>query len=118
MATQKPTVTGTTHTLPFKILDPRAFERMCMWVIEREGYERAEHLGLAGSEQGRDVIACKSTSRGEELWYFQCKRYISIGTSTLRRKGGKTAFQRKLLRYQAELRRLGLKVKLQRPART
>jgi len=52
--------------------------------VEREGYTRAEHLGLAGSEQGRDVVAYKPTPSGEELWYFQCKRYRSIGAKTLK----------------------------------
>jgi len=69
----QPSITGTTHTLPFDRLSPRDFERLCLWLIEREepalpvpsaaegslskGYERAEHLGAAGSEQGRDIVA-------------------------------------------------------------
>jgi hypothetical protein len=39
---------------------------------------------LAGSEQGRDVIAYNPTPHGEELWYFQCKRYRSINARTLK----------------------------------
>lgn len=66
----KPTITGTAHPLPFNQLSPRDFERLCLWLVEREGYERAEHLGAAGSEQGRDLIAW----RGDELWAFQSKR--------------------------------------------
>jgi hypothetical protein len=66
----KPTFTGTTHTLPFHQLSPRDFERMCLWLVEREGFERAEHLGAAGSEQGRDIVAW----RDGQLWVFQCKR--------------------------------------------
>jgi formylglycine-generating enzyme required for sulfatase activity len=80
----KPVLTGTTHTLPFGQLSPRDFERLCLWLVEREGYERAEHLGAAGSEQGRDVIAHRDTPTGEELWYFQCKRYRTIGATTLK----------------------------------
>ena len=53
----QPLITSTTHTLPFDKLSPRDFERLCLWLVEREGYERAEHLGAAGSEQGRDVVA-------------------------------------------------------------
>ena len=53
----QPTITRTTHTLPFDKLSPRDFERLCLWLVEREGYERAEHLGAAGSEQGRDIVA-------------------------------------------------------------
>jgi len=66
----KPTTTGTAHTLPFNQLSPRDFERLCLWLVEREGYKRAEHLGAAGSEQGRDLIAW----RRDALWAFQCKR--------------------------------------------
>jgi hypothetical protein len=69
-AVHPPALTGTTHTLPFDKLSPRDFERLCLWLVEREGYERAEHLGAAGSEQGRDLLAW----RGAELWAFQCKR--------------------------------------------
>jgi len=71
----KPPITGTTHTLPFEKLSPRDFERLCLWLVEREGYERAEHLGAAGGEQGRDVVAW----HGGELWAFQCKRVQSFG---------------------------------------
>jgi len=41
---------STTHTLPFDKLSPRNFERLCLWLVEREGYERAEHLSAASSE--------------------------------------------------------------------
>jgi formylglycine-generating enzyme required for sulfatase activity/energy-coupling factor transporter ATP-binding protein EcfA2 len=74
MKDSRPIVTATAHTLPFEKLSPRDFERLCLWLVEREGYERAEHLGAAGSEQGRDVIAW----RGGELWAFQCKRVQSF----------------------------------------
>ena len=64
--TQLP-ITGTTHTLPFDKLSPHDFERLCLWLVEREGYERAEHLGAAGSEQGRDIVAWREGA----LWAFQ-----------------------------------------------
>ncbi len=72
----QPTITRTTHTLPFNKLAPRDFERLCLWLVEREepalrlskGYERAEHLGAAGSEQGRDIVAWREGA----LWAFQC----------------------------------------------
>jgi hypothetical protein len=71
----QPAITRTTHTLPFDELSPRDFERLCPWLVEREGYERAEHLGAAGSEQGRDIVAW----REGKLWAFQCKRVRSFG---------------------------------------
>src|SRR5262245_34425029 len=79
----KPLITKTSHLLPFLELSPAQFERLCLWLVEREGYLRPQHYGEAGSEQGRDVIAYRSTDAGEQLWYFQCKRYKSISAKTL-----------------------------------
>jgi hypothetical protein len=66
----KPLLTGTSHPLPFEQLAPLDFERLCLWLVRREGWERAEHLGEAGSEGGRDVVAWKDGQR----FVFQCKR--------------------------------------------
>jgi tetratricopeptide (TPR) repeat protein len=71
----KPPITGTTHILPFDKLSPRDFERLCLSLVEREGYQRAEHLGAAGSEQGRDIVAWREGA----LWAFQCKRVRNFG---------------------------------------
>src|SRR2546425_321971 len=79
----KPNVTKGTHLLPYGQLSPTGFERLCLWLVERKGYLRPEHLGGAGSEKGRDVIAYLATDSGEQLWYFQCKRYQTIGATTL-----------------------------------
>ena len=84
MTLSKPPLTNTVHILPFDKLSPLDFERLCLWLAEREGYVHAEHLGLAGSEQGRDVVAYKPAPGGDELWYFQCKRYASIRAKTLK----------------------------------
>ena len=75
MTQYQSSITGTTHTLPFDRLSPRDFERLCLWLVEREGYERAEHLGAAGSEQGRDIVAWRDGA----LWAFQCKRVRRFG---------------------------------------
>jgi hypothetical protein len=80
---KKLSATKTSHLLPFGELSPAQFERLCLWLVEREGYLRPEHLGEAGSEQGRDVIAYRSTEMGEQPWYFQCKRYRTISAATL-----------------------------------
>jgi hypothetical protein len=84
MTQLRPAVTATTHVLPFDRLSPAEFERLCLWLVVREGYVRAEHYGLAGTEQGRDVIAYRPTDQGDQLWYFQCKRYRTIGAATLK----------------------------------
>jgi hypothetical protein len=47
----QPPITRTTHTLPFDKLSPRDFERLGLWLVEREGYEHVEHLGAAGSQR-------------------------------------------------------------------
>ena len=77
-------VITTIKTLPFHLLFPEEFERMTLWLINKRGYLRPQHLGEGGHEQGRDIVAYKSTESGEELWYFQCKRYQKIGASTLK----------------------------------
>ena len=69
MTQPQPSITSTTHTLPFNRLSPRDFERLCLWLVERKEYERTEHLGAAGSEQGHDIIAWREC----RLWAFQCK---------------------------------------------
>jgi len=79
-------ITSTNKPLPFGDLSPLEFERMCLWLAEREGYLRPQHLGEAGSEQGRDVVAYRPADAGEELWYFQCKRYKRIGAATLNKE--------------------------------
>jgi hypothetical protein len=41
----QPVLSGTAQPLPFNQLSPRDFERLCLWLVERQGYEHAEHLG-------------------------------------------------------------------------
>jgi tetratricopeptide (TPR) repeat protein len=81
---KKPRIASTRHVLPFSELSPTQFERLCLWLVDREGFKRPEHFGESGSEQGRDVVGYKTAGAGEELWYFQCKRYKEIGANTLR----------------------------------
>ena len=80
----KPNIIATRKPLPFSELSPLEFERMCLWLIERQGYLRLQHLGEAGKEQGRDIVAYKLIADGEEFWYFQCKRYQRISAATLK----------------------------------
>jgi len=82
----KPAIITTTKPLPFDALEPLEFERMCLWLVGREGYLRSQHLGEAGGEQGRDITAYKVTDAGEELWYFQCKRYKRLGAAALKKE--------------------------------
>jgi len=70
-----PPITFTRHILPFDSLSPQDFERMCLWLVQREGFERAEHLGTSGGEHGQDIVAWKDGKRVA----FQCKRTQRFG---------------------------------------
>lgn len=63
-------LTGSNHPLPFEKLAPLDFERLCYWLVKREGYTDVEHIGASGNEQGRDLIA----RRQDRRVVFQCKR--------------------------------------------
>jgi hypothetical protein len=79
----KPRIITTRKPLPYDALSPSDFERLCLWLVDREGYSGVQHLGEAGSDQGRDVIAYKRIHDREILTYFQCKRYKQINATTL-----------------------------------
>ena len=87
----KPRIMSTRKPLPFSDLSPLEFERMCVWLVEREEYLQPQHFGQAGGEQGRDIVAHKPTDAGKELWYFQCKRHKHISTSSLKKEVDKYA---------------------------
>lgn len=78
----RPVRTGTSHRLPFQELSPLQFEDLCLWLVRREGYERVEHLGEAGGEEGRDVVAWKDGRR----FVFQCKRVQSFTAADARKE--------------------------------
>ncbi len=78
----KPPLTGGTYRLPFGQLSPLRFEELCLWLVRREGYERAEHLGESGSERGRDIVAWKDGQR----FAFQCKRVAKFGAASAQKE--------------------------------
>lgn len=72
------------HPLPFGSLSPADFERLCLWLVTAEGYEDAEHVGLGGSDHGRDLMAYRRDPSGKrERWYFQCKRRKEVSPAAL-----------------------------------
>jgi Restriction endonuclease len=71
----RPPVTRSTHLLPFSSLSPAEFERLCLALVRREGYDQPQHLGAAGSDDGRDIVAFREGRRV----VFQCKRYEKLG---------------------------------------
>lgn len=72
---QRPPVTASSHLLPFDRLSAETFERLCLWLVEREGFTGVQYLGEAGSDQGRDLVAY----RGRRRYAFQCKRVARFG---------------------------------------
>jgi hypothetical protein len=50
----QPPITRTAHTLPFDELSPRNFERLCLWLVKREGYLRCREL-TEGDRNGGGV---------------------------------------------------------------
>ena len=71
----KPPATATSHTLPLNKLSPDDFERLCLWLVRREGFSDSQHLGVSGSDEGCDIVA----ERDGERWVFQCKRVNYFG---------------------------------------
>ena len=78
----KPIWTGSSHQLAFDKLSPREFERLCLWLVVREGFERAAHFGAAGSDEGQDVVAYSNGDR----WVFQAKNVRKFGPKDARRE--------------------------------
>lgn len=78
----KPNIIRTIKPLPFSSLSPTEFERLGLWLIGLEGYQRPQYLGEGGSDAGRDIVALKPAADGEEIWYFQCKRRLRVEAAT------------------------------------
>ena len=52
MTRSKPFVTSTKHIPPFGKPSAPDLERLCLWLVEREGCERAEYLAEMIRETG------------------------------------------------------------------
>lgn len=50
------------------------FKRLCLWLVNREGYHHTEHLRTSSGEQGRNIQAWKNGKR----IIFQSKRVKSF----------------------------------------
>lgn len=68
----KPSVTKGTHILPYGELSPLEFERLCLWLVERKGYLRPEHLGAAENQfESREVFRIGISARRRSWQVFQ-----------------------------------------------
>ena len=75
------TLTATRHVLPLERLDPDSFERLCLWLMQARHYRDLQHLGAAGSENGRDIVGVRGAVGNPEVIYVQCKRTRSPVTA-------------------------------------
>jgi len=67
--------TSTQHELDFNELSGDDFERLILYLIDKDPeFIDYEHYGGVG-DKGRDIIAIKQVGVSKETWYFQCKRY-------------------------------------------
>lgn len=58
-----------TEPLPFESLSPSDFERLCQWLVEREGFQQVE------AQTTVDGFRFDLTARRDgEYWVFECKR--------------------------------------------
>lgn len=79
MTTSKPPIVQPTRALPFDQLPWDDFERLCLRLLPREGFDNPQHYGAGGGEQGRDIVAL----RNGQLWYVQCKQVRRCGPKVL-----------------------------------
>ncbi|MEM9598280.1 MAG: TIR domain-containing protein, partial [Acidobacteriota bacterium] len=76
------TIRSTRQRLYFDALSPADFERLCLWLVELEGYSDVEHLGQAGGDDGCDVIGWRDKVRIA----FQCKRVRALGPTAIQKE--------------------------------
>lgn len=79
-------ITRTIGQLHFSDLDPLRFEMLCMSIIFRmRRWERLDHYGVAGSDDGVDIRGIEIMENGKKVTHhFQCKRYEKITAAQLR----------------------------------
>lgn len=80
-------VTRTIGKLHFSDLDPLRFEMLCLDIIYRmRRWERIDHHGAAGSDDGVDIQGIEILENGKRVTHhFQCKRYERITAVQLRK---------------------------------
>ena len=76
-------VTRTYAPLPFRDLDPRRFEDLCLSILYRMWrWEKIENLGRLGKDDAIDISAIELLENGKRnTWHFQCKRYKELTAS-------------------------------------
>lgn len=76
--------TRTTNRLHFSDLDPLRFEDLCLNLVTRsDKWKEINHFGRKGLDNGVDIFAIKSDNDIDQIWFIQCKRYLSISKTDL-----------------------------------
>ncbi len=76
--------TRTINRLHFSDLDPLRFEDLCLNLVTRlDKWKEINHFGRKGSDSGVDIFAIKKENEIDQIWFIQCKRYLTITKSDL-----------------------------------
>lgn len=80
-------VTRTINQLHFEDLDPIRFEELILSMVYRmRRWDKLDHFGKKGSDDGVDIRAVEKMENGKEnVYYFQCKRYQKISNTDIRK---------------------------------
>lgn len=79
-------VTRTINQLHFEDLDPIRFEELILSMVYRmRRWDKLDHFGKKGSDDGIDIRAVEQLENGKcNTYYFQCKRYKKITNTALK----------------------------------
>jgi len=79
--------TRTYGSLHFTDLDPGRFEMLSMQIVYRmRRWERLDHVGAGGADDGVDIRAVELLENGKRnIHHFQCKRYEKINKSQIKK---------------------------------
>lgn len=80
-------VTRTINQLHFEDIDPIRFEELILSMIYRmRRWDKLDHFGKKGSDDGIDIRAVEQLENGKNnTYYFQCKRYQKITNAVLKK---------------------------------
>lgn len=80
-------VTRTINQLHFEDLDPIRFEELILSMVYRmRRWDKLDHFGKKGSDDGIDIRAVELLENGKSnTYYFQCKRYGKVTNATLKK---------------------------------
>lgn len=79
-------VTRTINQLHFEDLDPIRFEELILAMAYKwRRWESINHFGKLGSDDGIDIEATENLYDRERMYIFQCKRYLKISQSQLKK---------------------------------